>query len=249
MLAAHRSSIQKQSLPFLRDARYAMTIRIHYVHRNPVFDNTWWYANQGFADGSPSLKRRQKSRSSWDRDAKGYTNVVGYVWDSDHGLCPAVMTTMVRRFPLGMTIDDRGLRASDFFLVSFFFPLLYFLRCRHRSGGNENLIGGVFVHSRIVLHHFVIANAKERKRRNTRDGQRGQAWTVWAYQPRIDMCCAQWETFSGPVRSVAIFVRCTSRVMGKPGKPDIGHERNWDSFDKGSSRRVENITTREPSCM
>lgn len=33
--------------------------------------------------------------------------------------------------------------------------------------------------------------------------------------------------------------------MGKPGKPDIGHERNWASFDKGSSRRVENITTRE----
>lgn len=131
----------------------------------------------------------------------------------------------------------------------FFFSLLYFLRCRHRSGGNENLIGGVFVHSRIVLHHFVIANAKERKRRNMRDGQRGQAWTVWTYQPPIDMCCAQWETFSGPVRSVAIFVRCTPRVMGKPGKPDIGHERNWTSFDKGSSRRVENITTREPSCM
>jgi len=81
----------------------------------------------------------------------------------------------------------------------FFFSLLYFLRCRHRSGGNENLIGGVFVHSRIVLHHFVIANAKERKRRNMRDGQRGQAWTVWTYQPPIDMCCAQWETFSGPL--------------------------------------------------
>lgn len=64
MLPAHRSSIQKQSLPFLHDARYAMTIRIHYVHRNPVFDNTWWYANQGFVDGSPSVKRRQKSRGT-----------------------------------------------------------------------------------------------------------------------------------------------------------------------------------------
>lgn len=65
----------------------------------------------------------------------------------------------------------------------------------------------------------------------------------------VDMCYAQWETFSGPVRSVAIFVRCAPRVMGKPGEPDIGHERNWTSFDKGSSRRVENITTHEPPCM
>jgi len=74
-------------------------------------------------------------------------HVVEYVRDSNYSLCPAVMATTVRRFPLGMTIDDRGGCASDFFLVSFFFSILYFLRCRHRSGGNENLIGGVFVHS------------------------------------------------------------------------------------------------------
>lgn len=37
--------------------------------------------------------------------------------------------------------------------------------------------------------------------------------------------------------------------MGKPGEPDIGHERNWASFDKTSSRRVENITTRESPCV
>lgn len=65
------------------------------------------------------------------------------------------------------------------------------------------------------------------------------------------MCCAQWETFSGPVR-----VRCRFRTFvhrgswEKPGKPDIGHERNWTSFDKDSSRRVENITTlRESPCV
>jgi len=48
-------------------------------------------------------------------------HVVEYVRDSNYSLCPAVMATTVRRFPLGMTIDDRGGCASDFFLVSFFF--------------------------------------------------------------------------------------------------------------------------------
>lgn len=72
----------------------------------------------------PKEKAEEPRHNSWDRDAKGYTDV-GYVWDSDHGLCPAVMTTVVRRFPLGMTIDDRGLRASDFFLVSFFSSSLF----------------------------------------------------------------------------------------------------------------------------
>lgn len=56
------------------------------------------------------------------RDAKGYVQT----WWGMYGtVTTAVMTTVVRRFPLGMTIDDRGLRASDFFLVSFFSSSLF----------------------------------------------------------------------------------------------------------------------------
>lgn len=149
------------SLPFHHDVRCAMTIRIHtHTHTISLSIEIRFstipsrYANQGFVDGSPSLKRRQKSSGATCDEARETAmlkdtyrrgGICMGQWPRSH--CPAVMTTTVRRFPLGMTIDDRGLRASDFFLVSFFFFLLYFVRCRHRSGGNENLIGGVFVHS------------------------------------------------------------------------------------------------------
>lgn len=136
MRPAHRSSCTAAVSPSsgTRDAQWPFAYIIA-VHRNPVFDNTRWYARTRVSsNGSPSLKRRQKSRAthnlrrgSWDRDAKGCVHTQSeYVWDSDHGLCPAMTTTTVRRFPLGMTIDDRGLRASDFFLVSFFFFLSLF---------------------------------------------------------------------------------------------------------------------------
>lgn len=108
------------------------------VHRNPV-STIPGDTDRGF--GHPL--EREESRATCDETRE---TVVEYARDSSHGFCPAVMATTVRRFPLGMTIDDRG-GLRERLLSRFFFLILYFLCCRHRSGGNENLIGGVFVHS------------------------------------------------------------------------------------------------------
>lgn len=76
---------------------------------------------------SPSPKRRAACNlrwNSWDR-GEGYIHVVEYVRDSNYGLCPAVMATTVRRFPLGMTIDDRGVARATSFSFLFFFNSLF----------------------------------------------------------------------------------------------------------------------------
>lgn len=145
---------------------------------------------------SANPPQREEPRATCDetRETAARDIHVEYVRDSNYGLCPAVMAMTVRRFSLGMTIDDQGGCASDFFLVSFFFSILYFLHCRHRFGGNENLIGGVFVHSDRPATTST-SRVQEReietgRKRDTRDGRRGQAWTVWTYQPRADICGA-----------------------------------------------------------
>lgn len=118
---------QQQSPFFLSRARAMRNDHSHTlspVHRNPVFDNTRWYG-PGFR--SPSRKRRAARnlrRNSWDRD-EGYIHVVEYVRDSNYGLCPAVMAMTVRRFPLGMTIDDRGVARATSFSLLFFFNSLF----------------------------------------------------------------------------------------------------------------------------
>jgi len=137
---AHRSS----NLPLSWAARCAMTIRIHYrpsieIRFSTIPNDT----DQGF--GHPPQREEPRATCDETRETAARDIYVEYVRDSNYGLCPAVMATTVRRFPLGMTIDDRGLRER--LLSLFFFSILYFLRCRHRFGGNENLIGGVFVHS------------------------------------------------------------------------------------------------------
>lgn len=124
-----------------------MTIRIHYRPSIEIrFSTIPGDTDQGF--GHPPQRGEPRATCDETREtAAKDIHVVEYVRDSN-GLCPAVMATTVRRFPLGMTIDDRGVaRATSFSFL--FFSILYFLRCRHRSGGNENLIGGVFVHSNV----------------------------------------------------------------------------------------------------
>lgn len=94
-------------VPFLRVARRAMTIRIHY--RRPSKSGFRQYAliRRGFrrrvtlpgekAEEPRNLRRRGlvRDHETWDTRDGTYTG------DSDHGLSTTVMATTVRRFPLG----------------------------------------------------------------------------------------------------------------------------------------------------
>lgn len=98
-----------------------MTIRIHYRPSIEIrFSTIPGDTDQGFGH-PPKEKSRAQPATKLVRPRLWDIHVVEYARDSNYGLCPAVMATTVRRFPLGMTIDDRGVARATSFLFYFQF--------------------------------------------------------------------------------------------------------------------------------
>lgn len=191
-------------------------------------------------------RKRRAARATCDErpreTAARDIHVVEYVRDSNYGLCPAVMATTVRRFPLGMTIDDRGGCASDFFLVSFFFNSLFPPLSPPVRWERKPDRGSLRPLWSFCNHSDVVSATRRWKRdvRETRgmDGEDRREPFEFANPVRTYARNETWR----PVRSLPLSLR-RSQGHGKTGL--TGHWSRTEletSFDK--SRRVESVTTR-----